>query len=537
MPRGYSPIPRAPSLAAVSIFIVLCVLPPALMFLGAFFPESDFTLEKYRLAILNSRQLVLLGNSLAVAGGAALLSACLGVTSAFIIARSKARWIKYYKVAALVPLFIPPYLHALAWVHLFGSKGPVNQALAPLFGGPVFSNTGIGLAAWILAMAYHPFVTVSTYAGLRSITPSLEDAALLAMSPARAAYKVIIPMAAPYALAGVFFTLVLSLTNYAVPDLCLVRTYPVEIFINFSSHYDEAAAAALALPLMAISLALAYVIYRALRGRPFWVFSASGGTGLEIGPSRAAVLFALVSVLLASIVPAADLIAQAGDPANYVKTFKAAGQEFLHSAWLAVTTGALATIPAFFIAYYVARAGGKASRAAAALIYLPFAIPATIVGIGMIHLWNRPGTYFIYGGVLIVVMAHLARVLPFVTVVAMAAVGGVNPALEEAYSILRGGNLGRMARIVLPLCAPGLAAAFVVGAALSLGEVGATLMVMPPGMETLPVRIYSLLHYGASDTVSALGLGLIALSVSSAALAGAIVYAHAKLSGHKGLDP
>ena len=60
--------------------------------------------------------------------------------------------------------------------------------------------------------------------------------------------------------------------------------------------------------------------------------------------------------------------------------------------------------------------------------------------------------------------------------------------------------------VELPLLLPGLVIAFLLVFILSFGEVGAGLSVMPPGGETISIRIFNYLHYGASEEVSGISL-------------------------------
>ena len=80
-------------------------------------------------------------------------------------------------------------------------------------------------------------------------------------------------------------------------------------------------------------------------------------------------------------------------------------------------------------------------------------------------------------------------------------------------------------RVRLPLLTPGLLAALCVAFALTLGELGATLIVAPPGQQTLTMRIYNYLHYGASDTVAGLCLAMAAGTVVAAAAGAALLAA------------
>ena len=73
-------------------------------------------------------------------------------------------------------------------------------------------------------------------------------------------------------------------------------------------------------------------------------------------------------------------------------------------------------------------------------------------------------------------------------------------------------------RVRLPLLSPGLLASASLIFALTLGELGATLIVVPPGQPTLTLRIYNYLHYGASDVVAGLCLAMLLLTLAAGSL-------------------
>jgi len=70
----------------------------------------------------------------------------------------------------------------------------------------------------------------------------------------------------------------------------------------------------------------------------------------------------------------------------------------------------------------------------------------------------------------------------------------------------------------LPLLLPGLLAGASLVFALTLGELGATLIVAPPGQSTLTLRIYNYLHYGASDVVAGLCLAMLLFTLAAGGL-------------------
>jgi ABC-type Fe3+ transport system permease subunit len=87
-----------------------------------------------------------------------------------------------------------------------------------------------------------------------------------------------------------------------------------------------------------------------------------------------------------------------------------------------------------------------------------------------------------------------------------ASLGQVSNSFEEAAEVAGASWLRIFVRIVLPQIRTGLAAAWVVSFIFAFGELGATVLVSPPGETTLPVRIYTLIANAPSSQVAALAL-------------------------------
>jgi iron(III) transport system permease protein len=67
----------------------------------------------------------------------------------------------------------------------------------------------------------------------------------------------------------------------------------------------------------------------------------------------------------------------------------------------------------------------------------------------------------------------------------------------------------RLLWIAVPQRWPALVAAWLVGLAVAVGELAATVLVVPPGPTTISVRIFSLIHYGVDDRVASICLVLV----------------------------
>jgi iron(III) transport system permease protein len=136
----------------------------------------------------------------------------------------------------------------------------------------------------------------------------------------------------------------------------------------------------------------------------------------------------------------------------------------------------------------------------------PAAAPAPLVGIGLILLWNTPWGGWAYGTILMPLLAALARFLPLATLVVAMRLRRIDPLLEDAARVFQTTTLAGWLRVRLPMLAPGLVAASALLLAFTWNELGATLLVVPPGRQTLTLRIYNYLHYGDSQTVAGLCL-------------------------------
>jgi iron(III) transport system permease protein len=175
---------------------------------------------------------------------------------------------------------------------------------------------------------------------------------------------------------------------------------------------------------------------------------------------------------------------------------------------LFATIGATAVVTvAVWLGYARARSGGRLGQGVDVLFVVLFAVPSTIVGVGLIGLWNRSGPFgAVYGTDAMLVLGYLARFIP-ITALALAATTRYVPVShEEAAAVSGAGWLRTMWHIVLPQMRFGLAAAWVIAFVLVFGELGVSILVAPPGEATLPIRVYTIVANTPSSHVAALAL-------------------------------
>lgn len=154
-------------------------------------------------------------------------------------------------------------------------------------------------------------------------------------------------------------------------------------------------------------------------------------------------------------------------------------------------------------------------RCTDAVFHLPIAVPSVAIGLGLLIAFNsRP---LLLGGTRwIVILAHAVLVLAFAFSAVSAALDRLDPRYRQAAESLGAGPVRVLLQVTLPLLLPALGAAAGLAVALSMGELGATVMVYPATWKTLPVTIFGLTDRGqalqaAASTTILLLVTLLAL--------------------------
>jgi 2-aminoethylphosphonate transport system permease protein len=149
-----------------------------------------------------------------------------------------------------------------------------------------------------------------------------------------------------------------------------------------------------------------------------------------------------------------------------------------------------------------------------ALAMVPNAIPSVVLGLA-VRVAYHSGALDISSSGAIVVLAQLSLVLPFCYRSAAAALRPELLILREAAASLGAPPTMVLFRVVLPELLPAIRSSLAIGAAVSLGELGATMIVYPPGFVTAPVKILGEVERGYYLPASALAVVLLAASLAA----------------------
>lgn len=137
-----------------------------------------------------------------------------------------------------------------------------------------------------------------------------------------------------------------------------------------------------------------------------------------------------------------------------------------------------------------------------AVIFAPLAIPLLFVGLSLFTYLGRLSIPF---GIVAILIGHLIFVLPYYTLLLVAALDRLDPVLDEVAADLGAGALKRFTRVTLPQVWPLILAAAALAFALSFDEFPITYWVN--GTETtLPLHIYALLRTSIDPSVNAVSM-------------------------------
>ncbi len=514
--------PRVLNTFAIALFAVIAVAPAAQMITRSLVPDGQLSLQHYSALLGEWRYVSLLLQSCGIAAGATLLAAVIGVLQAFVLERTRVALGRLWRRIYLLPLCIPPHIHAIAWIGLCGETGPLNKWLIALSGAeaPVFNLYTPLWAAVILGIAYHPLITLLVAGGIRSMDRRMEEAALQYMPLQRVLCRVTLPLLLPHILSGSVFVFIFAFFNYGVASLLRVHTYPVEIFAQFSAFYNEAAATALSVPVIGLALGMLAIQRFWMRGRSYVVMDTgrSRPDTIELGQLHGPVLASMCIVAGVSIMlPLVVLAIQTKAVAIFGVVWKSAAREVLDTTLLSIVSATAIAVLAYLLGGTLANHKGKWNAGLDLFCFAPLALPATVMGIGMIYVWNRPATQLVYTSAAILVLVYAARFVPFSLRAVMAGMQQIGPAMRDAAVLYQRRWFDRMLKIEMPLSMPGIIAGWCLAFILCMGELGATLMVVPAGMGTISLKIYTLMHYGANQMVAALSILLVVLNLLVAA--------------------
>lgn len=447
------------------------------------------------------RTLWLLVRSLSLTG--AVTGACLviGVGMAWLTTRTELPARRTFAVLAALPLAVPSYVAAYAWV-----------SAVPAVAG--FWGTFV-----VLTLCTYPYVYLPVAAALRRADPGLEEVSRsLGRSATRTFLQVTLRLVRPAAAAGALLVALYTLSDFGTPSLLRYDVFTRVIHASYRSSFDRTPAAVLSLLLVAITVAVTVAESRS-RGR---AGQARVGAGAARAPAPVRLdRWRVPAVGGCLLVAAAALGFPAASLGYWLSVGSSAGLDLprlgaaaVSTAGVSVLGAAVATVLAVPVGILAVRHRTRGVRLLEHATYAGHALPGIVVALALVFFGVRFAQPF-YQRTPLLVLAYVVLFLPAAVGAVRSAVALSPPRLEEVSRSLGQGQWASLRRVTLPLAAPGVAAGGAMVLLTCMKELPATLLLRPTGMDTLATRLWTETGAGAYAAAAPYAVLLVLLAAAA----------------------
>ncbi|CUK10668.1 Molybdenum transport system permease protein modB [Achromobacter sp. 2789STDY5608615] len=457
-----------------------------------------------------------LANTAALLAGVGVLVTLLGTGSAWLVTAYEFPSRRALTWALLLPLAVPTYIIAFAYLDLLHPIGPIQSAIRALLGydSPrqfrLPDLRSIYGAIFVLGFVLYPYVYLSTRVMFMTQAASLLEAArTLGAGRYGVFFRVALPLARPAIVVGVSLALLETLNDIGASEFLGVQTLTVSVYTTWVTRSDLAGAAQIALTMLAIVIGL-ILLERHGRKRQRY---ANTQRMRPMQPRRlrgaAAALAAVlgwIPVLIGFIAPALYLVVETYKRLHMVGGVSRQLLNGLSNTLIVAFSATLVTLVCGLIVAWAGRtlresAGFNPGRACARVASLGYAAPGTVLAIGLLtpFVWIDTAVAKVFGGsglflmgsMAALVCAYAIRFLAISTGALEAGLARIPPSLEQASRLLGESSAGTLRRVHLPLLRPALAASALLVFVDAMKELPATLLLRPMNFDTLATWLYA----------------------------------------------
>ena len=528
---------------SVSLIVAIAVILPLMtLFVSSFLVldesgfDTEWGLENYRLLFTDQVIPKAFLNTIWISSGSTLLATFLGVSLAWINARTNCPGRDVLEPFNLIPFFLSPFVGAIAWHNLASPKtGLLNNWARDLFGidWALFNVDNIFGVIWVTGIFFAPLVYLFVVGSLRRMDPSLEDSArTTGAGLLRTTLTVTLPLVMPGILSGAIIVFVTSAGEFGVPFKLSApygwETLTTQIFSKAvgddANHY---LGSAMSMQLGLITAILIYIQQRYIAPRSFTTVTGKGFRPniLDLGHWKWVafgynILFILVGVVLpifclviVSLHPVWQGYIQTADMSfiNYEKTLffwrpdaiSAATNGIINSFILAFGGASIAMVLSIVMAYMIHRTKGFGSRILDFLCVVPIGFPGIVLAMGVLVTYIQTP---IYATLWILALGYITRFFPYGQRNVSSILLAISEELDQSSRMAGATWVTTLRRITIPLLKPGIFAGWILLFIIFLRELSISIILYTTGTETLSVGVYYLSNFENEPLTSALSV-------------------------------
>ena len=524
----------------------LVVEPVAIVAVDAVRAGGAWTLAAVRAFVVEPSEWRAALNSLWLAVASVILGGLIGVSLGLLTRLTAFPGRRIVSALLALPAVLPPLVGVVAFLFLYGESGVFARAVMASTGSdtPPWRFEGAGAVVLIHATTMYVYSYLLVRGALATFDPALLEAATaLGASRWRALRTVVLPLLRPAIGNGALLTALSSLASFSAPYVFGggFRVLPTEI-VSTRLNGDIPIAMVETLALVALSL-VALLLASRLGG----VGMRGAGKGIAPPPRRAGsrgsrvaigvlvwgltiwLLLPHLALLVVSLVPqgawTTTALPRAWTAGNYLTliTDPVRWRPFGTSLWMASAAAAVAGVLALVVGVTARDARRPLSRWLEGGLALPWAVPGTVYAIALATMFSvlqpAAGRFVLIGTLWLLPLAYLVRSLPVVGRPVVAAIRGLDPALDEAAASLGARPWRAFVTVTLPLLAPVLAGAVALAFVTGLGDFMTSIILYTYDTRPVSLEILGAIRQGELGIAAAYGVVLTVLSTGAFLLA------------------
>jgi iron(III) transport system permease protein len=479
----------APTLVvAAALVIAACMLLPVGYLALRVFEEGASAWDDVTSA--TARQA--LSRTMALAAAVTSGSIVLGVSLGWLTARTDLPLRRLWAVLLALPLAVPSYVGAYAFVAALGPRGMLQDVLSPLGVETLPEIYGFRGAWLVLTIFTFPYVLLPVRAALRGMDRSLDDAARgLGASRLESFRRVTLPQLRPAIAAGGILVALYTLSDFGAVSILRFDSLSRIIYVRYTT-FDRGSAAAFALVLVALTLAVV-IGESMLRGKGRYHASSvrTPPAVVKLGKWKWPAVAYCGSVVVLSLVLPISVIAywlvRAVSDERTAWLTREAMWNSLSASGIAAIVAVAAALP---IAILAVRYPGILASLIEKAAYTGYALPGITIALALVFFAANYAPS-LYQTLPLLIFAYTVRFLPQALGSARGALLQVNPNTEDAARGLGKSRAEVFGRITLPQILPGLTSGGLLVFLTVMKELPVTLLVSPIGFDTLATQVWS----------------------------------------------
>ncbi|NLJ50791.1 MAG: iron ABC transporter permease [Alcaligenaceae bacterium] len=456
-------------------------------------------------------------NTLTLLIGVAVIVSIVGTTTSWLVTAFYFPTRKILVWALLLPLSLPAYIMAFAYVDLLHPLGPIQGFIRELLGysSPREFRLADARSMWgailVMSMSLYPYVYFTTRAMFINQPVNLIEAArILGCTPTQAFFRLILPLARPAIVIGVVLALLETLNDIGASEFLGIQTLTTSIFNTWVARSNLGGAAQIACIMLTVVVLLIFVERYARRRQRFsntQRMTTVRPRELKGWQAVAAMVYCWVPIVLGFIAPVWYLSWEA-----YKRL--AQGQQvsanLWRSAWNTVHVSLVATlltvVAGLLIVWVMRDPRFKFKRLFSRVGSLGYAIPGTVLAIGLLtpYAWadtviakfmttvfSLPPQLYIMGSMAGLVIAYTVRFLAMTIGSLEAGYERIPEQLDTASRSLGQSYTKTFFMVHLPLLKPAIGTGALLVFVDTMKELSATLLLRPMNFETLATWLYA----------------------------------------------